>query len=225
MVSAQNIQDVRFSSAMSGYKKAEVDAFLDQCAATIEELNNTIEENTRKMQVLAETIVEYRNQEDSIRSAVLGAQRLSETVVEEATVKAQAIVAEAEGKAQTIIAEAEEKASHVADEAMMKIKAETEELARLKKEVAAFRSRLLATYREHLTLIGVLNEDDKTPVSVSQPIEQEPVAPAVEEAPVMEIEPVAETVPAVAVPDEAPAVPVENTVKFDISAFRLDDLD
>ncbi len=207
MVSAQNIQDVQFTSVMGGYKRAEVDAFLDQCAATVEELNQTIEENTRKMQVLAETIVEYRNQEDSIRAAVLGAQRMSESVI-----------AEANDKAAAIIAEAEEKASHIADEAKKEIQAETEELTRIQKEVAAFRSRLLATYREHLTLIGILTEEDKSVPSEAIVAEEIP-APAVEEVPVA----VAEEVPAA---EETPVISVPaDEVKFDISAFALDDED
>ncbi len=207
MVTAQSIQDVRFTSAMSGYKKAEVDAFLDQCAATVEELNATVEENTRKMQVLAETIVEYRNQEDSIRTAVLGAQRMSDSVIAEANEKAQTIITEATEKAAAILAEAEDKAAHIAEESQKSIRDELDELARIQKEVAAFRSRLLAAYREHLTLIGILNDDEKD-VSVTE----EPVKEAVptEEIAEQEIVSAEQTVPA-------------DEVKLDISAFELPD--
>ena len=151
MITAQNVRDVRFTKLMGGYKTAEVDSFLDQCADTIEALNADSEEKARKMQVLAETIVDYRNQEDSIRTALVSAQRMSETVIAEANDKASAIIAEAEGKAATI-----------EEDAKKRIQAELDELARIQKEVVAFRSRLLATYREHLTLIGVLTEEEKT---------------------------------------------------------------
>ena len=151
MITAQNVRDVRFTKVMGGYKTAEVDSFLDQCADTIDALGRDIEENTRKMQVLAETIVDYRNQEDSIRTALMSAQRMSDTVIAEANDKAAAIISHAEGKAATI-----------EEDSKKRIQAELDELARIQKEVAAFRSRLLATYREHLTLIGVLSEDEKT---------------------------------------------------------------
>ncbi len=202
MVTAQNVRDIRFTKTMGGYKTAEVDAFLDQCADTIEALNKDIEENTRKMQVLAETIVDYRNQEDSIRTALLSAQRMSETVIAEANEKAAEIIAEAESKAATI-----------EEESKKSIQAELDELARIQKEVAAFRSRLLATYREHLTLIGVLADEEKVEeVTPEAPTEQEAevvveVSAAIEEQSADEV-----TVPEVA-----------QEVRIDISAFELND--
>ncbi len=192
MITAQNIQDVCFTKKMGGYKTDEVDAFLDQCAATIESLNATIAENTNKMQVLAETIVEYRNQEDNIRTALLSAQRMSDTVIAEANEKAEAIIAEAQVKADAIT-----------EESKKSIQNEIDELARIQKEVAAFRSKLLATYREHLTLIGILSEEPEVTA-------EEDVKTDVEEP----TQVVAE--------EETVTVPVDD-VKIDISAFELTD--
>ncbi len=200
MVTAQNVRDVLFTKTMGGYKTAEVDSFLDQCADTIEALNHDIEENARKMQVLAETIVDYRNQEDSIRTALMSAQRMSETVINEAKEKAEAI-----------ISEAQEKANSIEEESKKCIQSELDELARIQKEVVAFRSRLLATYREHLTLIGVLADEEKVEdVSAS--------AEEVQDAVIEEVAPAEETA---FVPD-AVAEPVDE-VKIDISAFELED--
>lgn len=195
MVTAQNVRDIRFTKTMGGYKTAEVDAFLDQCADTIEALNKDIEENTRKMQVLAETIVDYRNQEDSIRTALMSAQRMSETVIAEANEKATEIVAKAESKAATI-----------KEDTQKSIQAEFDELERIQKEVVAFRSRLLATYREHLTLIGVLAEEEK----VEEPVvekQAETIPVEVDEQPV----------------EELAVLDVAQDVKIDISAFELND--
>ena len=70
MLTAREVREVIFPRSMGNYRKDEVDDFLDRCADTIEELTNQNDENGRKMQVLAETIMDYRNQEDSIRSAL-----------------------------------------------------------------------------------------------------------------------------------------------------------
>lgn len=199
MISAQNVRDVRFTKTMGGYKTAEVDSFLDECADTIDALNRDIEENTRKMQVLAESIMDYRNQEDSIRTALLSAQRMSETVISEANEKAEAI-----------IAEAQDKANNIEEESKKSIQAELDELARIQKEVAAFRSRLLATYREHLTLIGILSEETK---------EAEASVDEAEETPAQTNEPNDEQ--EAFVPDVPSEVAEE--VKIDISAFELED--
>lgn len=209
MITAQNVRDVRFTKTIGGYKAAEVDAFLDQCADTIEALNQESEENTRKMQVLAETIVDYRNQEDSIRTALMSAQRMSETVMKEAEEKATQTVTEAEEKAAAIIADAEEKARNIDEESKMNIQTELDELARIQKEVIAFRSRLLATYREHLTLIGVLNEEVKEDETVEATVTAEQKEEFVETACAVENE----------------AASSVDDVKIDISAFELKDED
>ena len=198
MVTAQNVREVRFTKTMGGYKTAEVDSFLDQCADTIEALNKDAEESTRKMQVLAETIVDYRNQEDSIRTALMSAQRMSETVI-----------AEANEKASAIIAEAEEKAATIEEETKKRIQAELDELARIQKEVVAFRSRLLATYREHLTLIGVLADEEKA--EEPAPVEESSTEPEEETVAVVEEQPAE-----VALVPDAP-----QEVRIDISAFEL----
>ena len=110
MVTAKEIREVRFSRGMRGYDTTEVDAFLDQCTAAVETLTAEKEESTRKMQVLAETIMDYRKQEDSIRSAVLNAQRMSDQVVADARREAEQTVADAKAQAEQILAEAKAQA-------------------------------------------------------------------------------------------------------------------
>lgn len=167
MVSAQDIRDVKFSKSLGGYKTAEVDAFLDDCAETVASLAQTNEENERKMQVLAESIVEYRNREDSIRTALVSAQKMSDAVINEAN-----------GKAEEIIAQAHEEAAQLKEIAEKEIADEKAELARIKGEVAAFKSRLMAVYREHLTLIGVLEGEEEKPAEEQPKTEEEASAPA-----------------------------------------------
>lgn len=167
MITAKEIREIKFSRSMGGYKTAEVDDFLDRCADAVEELTKINDENERKMQVLAETVVDYRNQEDSIRSALISAQRMSESVISEARKQADDIREAARTEADTM-----------REKAASEITAELQELRRIKQEVADFKARLLATYREHLTLIGILDggssEEDTSAPEVTE------VAPAEE---------------------------------------------
>ena len=188
MVSAQEIRDVKFGKTLGGYKTEEVDVFLDDCAATVEALCNENEENARKMQVLAETVVDYRNQEDSIRSALVNAQRMSETVI-----------AEARNNADEIIAQANDDASRALDRANADIASERAELERIRAEVAAFKARLLSLYREHLTLIGVLEDEAQEAEEVAAPSEESVEAPL----------------------EETLVMGVEDEPKIDLSAFEL----
>ncbi len=193
MVSAQEIRDIKFSRSLGGYKTDEVDAFLDDCAATVEVLSNENEENARKMQVLAETVVDYRNQEDSIRSALVNAQRMSDTVI-----------AEAQKKADDIIAQANEDASNALERANADIAAERAELDRIRAEVAAFKTRLLSLYREHLTLIGVL-EDESQEDAVEASAEVTAPPAEVSDASI----------------EDALVLDIEEESKIDLSAFEL----
>lgn len=145
MITAKDIRDIKFTRSLGGYKTKEVDDFLDSCADAVEELTRINDENERKMQVLAETVMDYRNQEDSIRSALISAQRMSESVISEARKQADDIREAAQREADTMREQA------IADTAN-----ELEELRRIRQEVADFKARLLATYREHLTIIGIL---------------------------------------------------------------------
>ena len=148
MLTAKDIREVKFSRSMGGYKTVEVDEFLDRCADVVEELTKENNENTRKMQVLAETIVDYRNQEDSIRSALISAQRMSESVIADARKQADDILAAARNEAENM---------HI--QALKDTDVELRELNRVKQEVADFKAKLLSIYREHLTMINILDGD------------------------------------------------------------------
>ena len=187
MITAKEIREVKFNRSLGGYKTNEVDVFLDRCADAVDELVKLLNENERKMQVLAETVVDYRNQEDSIRSALISAQRMSESVISDARKQAEDIRDAARADAEAM----HEKA--VADTAI-----EQAELRRIRQEVADFKAKLLATYREHLTLIGVL---DSAP-AVEEKAEDEPPAP----------QPVVASEPTV-------TIPITRTVSHDMPDF------
>ncbi len=180
MITAKEIREVKFNRSLGGYKTNEVDAFLDRCADAVDELVKMLNENERKMQVLAETVVDYRNQEDSIRSALISAQRMSESVISDARKQAEDIREAARTEAEAM----REKA--IADTAV-----EMAELRRIRQEVSDFKAKLLATYREHLTLIGILEgtreEEKNTPAPVVEVKEEVVSAPVIENEPVVEI--------------------------------------
>lgn len=224
MVTAKEIREVRFSRGMRGYDTTEVDAFLDQCTAAVETLTAEKEENTRKMQVLAETIMDYRKQEDSIRSAVLNAQRMSDQVVADARREAEQTVSDAKAQAEQILAEARAQADIMRSDTQRSIVEEREELANVKREVAAFKDRLMSMYREHLRQIGVLPDEDpdETPAPKAEPAPEpktapqpEPAAPAPQPE---QSEPAYAATYSVSDGDEP-----EEQPQLDLSAFRFEE--
>lgn len=192
MLTLQQIRDVVFEKKMSGYKMSEVDDFIDACAETVQALITERDELNRKLELLAEKLMEYKNQEDSIHTTLLGAQR-----------SADAVLREANHKAELILRDARIKAENIEEAATAAIAAQQEELRRLEQEVSNFRKRMLTIYRQHIELITELPvvEEPVEEISSGAPVAEEPVA--VEE-PVPEAAPVAEQLSAEEVPAEAP---------------------
>lgn len=213
MLTLEQIKNITFSKNRGGYSTAEVDDFIDECVDTLASVLDERNTANKKMEVLADKLVEYRNEEDSIRSALVSAQRLGDTIVREANQKAALTLEDANIKAEKILKDAEEKAGALVGGVTGEIKAQEEELARLKREVALFKERMLSIYREHLSLIQVLPEEE--------PEQEEAVEEPACETSVVENDPIEEPAPIAQPEAEEPAVtetveepaPVEDTVE------------
>ena len=95
MITAQDIREKTFTKQFNGYSMSQVDDFLDEIAADISAMAKENAALTAKMRVLVEKIEEYRQTEDSMRLALLSAQKMGAQVESDAQEKADAILAEA----------------------------------------------------------------------------------------------------------------------------------
>ncbi|MBO5376930.1 MAG: DivIVA domain-containing protein [Ruminiclostridium sp.] len=184
---ASNISSKSFTEAMRGYKKEEVDEFLDDVSQEFAKLKSINSELEKKLEVLADKIREYREDEDALKEALLGAQKQGRQVVEEAKEKAKNMIDEAQEKCDNMIADAEavvaqkneegEKAiadalaekARIEEEAKqraeelhteMEIQNEIDKeiLARTRREAEDFRTKLIIEYNNHIELIKKLPE-------------------------------------------------------------------
>ena len=147
---------------MFGYKPEEVDEYLKDMAYEFAQLSKEKAELERKLEILAEKVREYRNDEDAIKEALLGAQR-----------QGKEIVADAKRSAERILAEANVKAEEIIGGTKFQIEKERSMLGRMQREVSDFKAKLLSLYKSHLDLITALPEvEDKRPAPL-----QEPAAP------------------------------------------------
>lgn len=204
MYTVEEIRNITFTKSLGGYKTSEVDDFIDICADTVEALVAEKADMQKKMELLANKVVEYRNEEDSIRTALLSAQRMGDTVLREANHKASLILEDAQIKAEKI-----------EEVARQQIQEQMDELERMKKLVGDFKNQILNVYREHLAMIDVL-PDYKETEQVEEQVEEtvaEVEEPAVEA-------PVFEEVPA---DEETPAVPASPDVAEETAALLFGD--
>lgn len=148
------------ASGRNAYKAESVDSFISEVAESYEQMFRENGEMFKKINLLAQRLEEYRNDEDNIRNALLTAQRAAEKITREAQEKADKLVAEvtertntehekldnaarellanAQNRANTIISEAQSKASEIVKNAVDESKrAAVDARSDMIKEVAA----------------------------------------------------------------------------------------
>lgn len=165
MLTPNDISSKKFEKSAFGYKPEDVDNFLSEVLNSYSAVYAEKEAAEEKLEVLAEKLEEYRSNEDSLRTVLMGAQKLGENIVRDSKAKAEVIISEAENQVKQVFAESESK-----------IIKEKETLVTLQKETAEFKKHLLAMYRQHLELISLMpenNEDKLSDEAVSEEVHEE----------------------------------------------------
>lgn len=141
----EEILQKQFGTAIKGYKPDEVNAYLAQVAEELQKAQRQRDEFQGKLEVLAEKLEEYRGDEESLRAALIGAQKLGDGVVREARKKAEQILTDASRKADSVI-----------NDAKRNIDAESYALSKLKLEVSKFRTQILNLYQKQVELVKTI---------------------------------------------------------------------
>lgn len=143
MLIPDNFFEVEFSKAMAfGYKTEEVDEYLSKAWEIIRAQQQELSTLQEKMEVLAGSLEKYREDEESLRSAIIGAQKLGDSILKDS-----------KNKAEMIRRDANIEARHIVEDAHVQLENEKAEYARLKAEVTAFRENLIGMYKTHLEQI------------------------------------------------------------------------
>lgn len=164
-----NVKDIsgkKFEKSAFGYKTDDVDDFLRDIGIEMAQLQKEVEDAEKKNKVLADKVLEYRQDEDALKDALLGAQRQGHKVLEEAQIEAS-----------KILDDARENAKEIAGDIEIKIENEKIKLANMQKEVSDFKANLLALYKSHLDLITAMpeaeeQEDDEDEEDTSLPVDE-----------------------------------------------------
>lgn len=157
-MTANDIKDRRFEKAAFGYKQEEIDDFLAELIAEFDEIDAEREDLHSKIQILADKVREYRQDEDALKDALLGAQKQGHQVISEAQEKADAIIEEAKEKAQALIDEATVQHQAAMDKNRAEIERENRNLIETQKQVSEFKKTLFDMYKSHLEMISSMPE-------------------------------------------------------------------
>lgn len=183
MLNSNEINNVKFSRSMGGYKQEEVDIFLDKIEADYHQFEKMIKEYQARIETYEKEIKEYKEAQNSLQNVLLSAQGLADRIVNEAKVKSEEIIRNAESNINLITErerelssafelKAEERKNALETELTAMINAAqakadsitaaaNDSVARqqmlfdkLKLEVAAFKTAITNKYREHLEVLN-----------------------------------------------------------------------
>ncbi len=184
---SNSIMERNFTEAMRGYKKEEVEEFLSDIAREMSQLRKENDDLEKKLQVCADKIREYREDEEALKDAILGAQKTGNAIIAESKEKAANIIQEAENKRDEMMTDADQyvagrkaegekiiedalaekqriegEAQKAADDIHAKMEIQTEldkeALARTKRECEDFRTRIIMEYNNHIEFIKKIPE-------------------------------------------------------------------
>lgn len=234
MLTPQEVSGRAFSkAAFGGYNMAMVDEFLDELTDDYTSLYKENAALKAKLKVLVDKVEEYRATEDSMRAALLTAQRMANTMVEEAEEKKKAMLVGAEDEARAKIG-ALQSDVELEQRRLNAAKAATAEFLQKTRELAQAQLALIERAPD-LTPEEIAGADEPTQkvetdvnaieenILASFRADKEQAAPAAEAAAEPAAAPAAESAPQAEKkeplePDDSPFVETAS------HAIRLDDL-
>ena len=138
MITPRQIREKKISTVeRDGYDRNEVNELLVDIIESYEAVCEENKELYRKMEILANRIEEYRDDEDSIKTAIISAQKMAHQVTAEAKEKAEQTIAESAASAQQTVQDAKAKADKIVGEAREYVSNLTKEKAQAADEIIA----------------------------------------------------------------------------------------
>ena len=112
-VSPLDLRTQRFSSAMRGFHKIEVTSFLMAVADDYEQALRETDRLRQEVARLEGVVSEHRDQEKSLQSTLMTAQRLADDIRQNAEEEARRIVREAQGRSELLLEKSQSRAEDV----------------------------------------------------------------------------------------------------------------
>lgn len=153
MISIEDAKNIQFKNSVKGYKKEEVDQFIDEVVATLEQNKKEKIELVKKLDILAKRIEQYRKDEEDVRGALINAEKVKGSAVKQAEEKVALLLEEAKAEAKRIIYDAN-----------ASVVEQKNNYLKLQADAVVLREQLLATYNNHIRML----EDLPTTADIGQ---------------------------------------------------------
>lgn len=146
MLTPHDLEVRTFSKRMRGYDAAEVNEFMQLISEDFEKVYKENIVLKQKITVLVDKIEEYKKLEESLRNALISAQKMGETMIREAQTKGEILLSEANLKAERAMGNLN-----------MQIYKQRQRLDETQQDYLAFRARLTALYQAQITLLNSMS--------------------------------------------------------------------
>ncbi len=145
-----DIQQQQFSTRFRGFDIREVDAFLEQMAASLESLQIENQNLSEEIQRLTHEIQGYRKREETFKRALLNSQKVLDQMKDNARKSAELIMAEAEVKAEKILNKAHNRLAQL-----------HEDITELKRQRMQIEVQISSVIEAHSKLLEISKEGMK----------------------------------------------------------------
>lgn len=149
MIAPHELKNKTFTKAVRGYAPVEVDQYFDFLIEKYTEAYKAASELEQKYNKLQAKYSELANEEESIRSAILKAQKLGE-----------AIVSNAKEEAKEKELDLAKRCDQIVSEAKAKVQEEKNNLLKLRKLAIDFQHKLYGDYMKHVEIIKGMKLDE-----------------------------------------------------------------
>ena len=155
MLTPQEVTNSVFEKALlGGYDTASVDKFMAQLTQDYSALYRENGILKAKMKVLVDKVEDYRSTEDSMRMALLQAEKTAKEIVEAAEAERDSIEAEVAQKKGELMRQAEEEAEERRAEIRQSLAAEEAALDRAKRATSEYLDKLKASMAEYAETVS-----------------------------------------------------------------------
>jgi cell division initiation protein len=148
LIEPHELKSKQFSKVVRGYSQTEVDEHIDFVIAEYTKLYRENDELSRKLAEAEAQVEAYKKDEESIRSALINAQRASSKIINDANDRADELLRASKIGCEKILAEFR-----------VEIGLEREKLTSLKKVISAYKARIYREYSEHIGYLEKISPD------------------------------------------------------------------
>ncbi len=149
-ISKVDVLHAKFGKSIFGYKRREVDVFLQEVAEQLGELAEQKEALSAKVEELEKNVADYKNREGVLQNTLVTTQKVVDDVKANAHQQAKVIVEEAQNKAEGILNQAHKRLAEL-----------HEDISELKRQRSQLEINLNSLLDSHKQLLEKSNKDDQ----------------------------------------------------------------